>query len=87
MIPNKKLIELLDDESLYDILCVIHDSILELKYIKDKDNDEELSPRLLTEVLYQLPSDIIFEANEWGAQDTLVREQIYEFIRDSNNLI
>lgn len=87
MIPNKKLIEMLDEDCLYDILCVIHDSILELKYIKDKDNDEDISPRLLTEVLYQLPSDIIFEANEWGAQDTLVREQIYEFIRDNNILI
>ena len=71
MIIEKKIIL---EQSDFDIL---HDVILEVSE-KSRSNEE------IEKIWQNLPEGIRLQAEQWGVGDTVVRDNIYEFLKKEN---
>ncbi|HDG5146746.1 TPA: hypothetical protein PCH88_003851 [Klebsiella pneumoniae] len=52
---------------------VVNDCLVEL--------DREITPEIIAKIVQMLPSDITHLAEEWGWNDTEVRDKVYTFIK------
>lgn len=52
---------------------VVNDCLVEL--------DREITPEIIAKIVQMLPSDITRLAEEWGWNDTEVRDKVYTFIK------
>ncbi|MCR1256248.1 hypothetical protein [Klebsiella pneumoniae] len=43
--------------------------------------DREITPEIIAKIVQMLPSDITHLAEEWGWNDTEVRDKVYTFIK------
>ena len=60
-----------------DDLNSFHDVILEA-------TDKSLTKEQLKQILLSLPKDIILSAMEWRISDTVVRDDIYTFVKSQS---
>lgn len=57
----------------------IHDVLVELHF--DEDPERVFTKDDLLEVWKEIPRELRLEAHKWGSSDTVVRDEIFEFLQ------